>query len=44
MAGMRDKLIHSYFGTDYAAVWETIQDVLPEVKPAVEQIILRLQA
>ena len=32
MAGMRDRLIHSYFGVDYRLVWETIQERLPELK------------
>jgi uncharacterized protein with HEPN domain len=25
MAGMRDKLIHAYFGIDFELVWETIK-------------------
>ena len=24
MAGMRDRLIHSYFGLDYRIIWETV--------------------
>ena len=32
MAGMRDKLIHFYFGVDYDLVWSTIKKRLPEVK------------
>ena len=32
IAGMRDKLIHSYFGVDYDLVWKTIKNRLPELK------------
>jgi uncharacterized protein with HEPN domain len=39
MAGMRDKLIHSYFGVDHGLVWSTISGRLPEVKLRIEEII-----
>lgn len=39
MAGMRDKLIHFYFGIKYDLVWHTIKDVIPRIKPIVRQII-----
>jgi len=32
MAGMRDKLIHFYFGVDYNLVWQTIKNRLPTLK------------
>lgn len=32
IAGMRDKLIHGYFGVDPGIVWETIQKRLPELR------------
>jgi len=31
MAGMRDRLIHGYFGVDLEIVWETILHVLPQL-------------
>lgn len=31
MAGMRDRLIHLYFGIDYVLVWKTIKERLPEL-------------
>jgi uncharacterized protein with HEPN domain len=38
-AGMRDKLIHHYFGVDYEAVWETIQKDMPELKEKIREIL-----
>jgi uncharacterized protein with HEPN domain len=28
MAGMRDRLIHNYFGVDYEIVWHTVREDL----------------
>lgn len=39
MAGMRDKLIHFYFGVDYDLVWETIKKRLSEVKNEIDEIL-----
>lgn len=38
MAGMRDKLIHFYFGIKYELVWRTIKDVIPQIKPSLTEI------
>jgi uncharacterized protein with HEPN domain len=32
IAGMRDKLIHSYFGVNLPLVWETTKNDLPKLK------------
>jgi uncharacterized protein with HEPN domain len=39
MAGMRDRLIHAYFGVDYKLVWEAIKVELPRTKPPIENIL-----
>ena len=39
MAGMRDRLIHFYFGVKYDLVWHTIKDVIPQVKPIIQGIL-----
>jgi len=39
MAGMRDRLIHLYFGVDYELVWSTIKEHLPDLKKVLNQII-----
>lgn len=31
-AGLRDKLIHHYFGVDYALVWDVVAHELPDLK------------
>lgn len=31
-AGLRDKLIHHYFGVDYALVWDVVIHELPNLK------------
>jgi len=39
MAGMRDKLIHFYFGVNYDLLWQTIENRIPEIKPVISQIL-----
>jgi uncharacterized protein with HEPN domain len=39
MAGMRDRLIHFYFGIKYELVWHTIKDVIPQLKPLLRNIM-----
>ena len=38
-AGMRDVLIHRYFGVDLPAVWDTITIDLPELKQEVISLL-----
>ncbi|HZV46626.1 MAG TPA: DUF86 domain-containing protein [Thermodesulfovibrionales bacterium] len=39
MAGMRDRLIHFYFDVKHELVWQTIRDVIPTVKPLIQEIL-----
>lgn len=43
MAGMRDRLIHAYFGVDYKLVWEAIKIEIPELKPKLQEILAELE-
>ncbi len=39
IAGMRDKLIHAYFGVDWEVVWLTVDKDIPKIKLAFEKLL-----
>ena len=39
IAGMRDKLIHFYFGIKWELVWETVKNKIPELKNQLFKIL-----
>jgi len=39
MAGMRDRLIHGYFGVDYDIVWDVVINKIPVLQREVEHIL-----
>jgi len=43
MAGMRDRLIHFYFGVSYAKVWQTVTEDIPVIKPLIERVLHDLE-
>jgi uncharacterized protein with HEPN domain len=38
MSGMRDKLIHDYFGVDVDVVWKTVKEDIPFLKSLIQNI------
>lgn len=40
MAGMRDILIHRYFGVDYGVVWDISKQEIPKLALQIKQIIV----
>lgn len=40
MAGIRDKMIHGYFGVDLHIVWETATCSIPILRPMISEVLL----
>jgi len=39
MAGMRDRLIHGYFGVDFELVWDVVRTRIPELRKQLASIL-----
>lgn len=42
LAGLRDKIIHYYFGVNWDIVWDVIKNKLPELKNNIQRILSKI--
>ena len=38
ITGMRDKLIHAYFGMDTQTIWKTVKENIPQLKQTIKKM------
>jgi uncharacterized protein with HEPN domain len=43
IVGIRNKLIHEYFGVDYMVLWKTVKERIPELYEVIKKIIEELK-
>jgi uncharacterized protein with HEPN domain len=43
IVGLRDILVHAYFGVDYDIIWDIVTNKLPELREAVAGLISELE-
>ncbi len=39
MAGMRDRLIHDYFGVNYSIVWDVMKNKIPDLHIQISEVL-----
>jgi uncharacterized protein with HEPN domain len=39
MAGLRDKLIHQYFGVSWTRVWDVVKNIIPGIEKELRRIL-----
>ena len=43
VSGMRDRLIHDYFGVDYTIVWDVAANKLPDLRAKLQNLLKQIQ-
>ena len=43
ITGMRDKLIHSYFGVNFKLVWGVVKKDIPNLKKKIKKVLYELE-
>ena len=43
IAGIRDKLIHGYFGVDLDAVWGTATEDIPKLRDSIKKVLEKIE-
>jgi uncharacterized protein with HEPN domain len=43
ITGMRDKLIHAYFGVDTETLWKTVKDDIPPLRQIIQKMLKDLE-
>lgn len=39
MSGMRDKIVHMYFGVNFKRIWLVVKEDIPRLKPLIEKAL-----